>query len=131
MLSNCRLRLRSTSFIIHGTQRRNDTHQSTTDPDAKLYRKSSNAESKLNCLGHTLESDIAGRFHARIRGSSSGDGANGGCVAQFGEPGSGPDERRTVEIAARETPGHHRDFGAPVPSQPLWNLISWTGSIVS
>jgi hypothetical protein len=34
---------------FHGTPRRDDTHQSTTtDPDAKLYRKSSNAESKLS-----------------------------------------------------------------------------------
>ncbi len=34
---------------FHGTPRRDDTHQSTTtDPDAKLYRKSNNAESKLS-----------------------------------------------------------------------------------
>jgi hypothetical protein len=115
---------------FHGTQRKHDTHQSTTDPDAKLYRMSSNAESKLSCLGQTLGSDTAGRFRARVRGSSSGDGADGGCVAQFGKPGSGPGQRRSVEFAARETPGHHRDSGATVRCQPLWNLISWTRSIV-
>jgi hypothetical protein len=43
---------------FHGTQRKNDTHQSTTDSDAKPYRKS-NAESKLSSLGHTLGSDAA------------------------------------------------------------------------
>jgi transposase len=45
---------------FHGEQRRNDTHQSTTDPEAKLYRKSSNAESKLSYLGHTLVENRSG-----------------------------------------------------------------------
>ena len=109
---------------FRGTRRKNDTHQSTTDPDAKLYRKSSNAESKLSYLGHMLGSDTAGRFHARARGSSSGDGADGGCVAQFGEPGSGPSRRRTVEIAARETLGHHRDSALPTLASLFWKLLS-------
>jgi transposase len=39
---------------FRGHQRRNDTHASTTDPDAKLYRKSSGAESRLAYLGHLL-----------------------------------------------------------------------------
>ena len=45
---------------FHGTERKNDTHQSTTDPEAKLYRKSSNAESKLSYLGHTLVENRSG-----------------------------------------------------------------------
>jgi transposase len=45
---------------FHGTQRKNDTHQSTTDPDAKLYRKGNNAESKLSYLGHTLVENRSG-----------------------------------------------------------------------
>jgi len=36
------------------TTRRNDSHQSTTDPDARLYRKSLNAEAKLSYFGHVL-----------------------------------------------------------------------------
>src|SRR5579863_2241292 len=32
---------------FHGQKRTNDTHASTTDPDAKLYRKSGGAESRL------------------------------------------------------------------------------------
>src|SRR5215207_10077788 len=39
---------------FHGETRTNDTHASTTDPDAKLYRKSSNAEARLAYLGHLL-----------------------------------------------------------------------------
>jgi transposase len=38
----------------HGERRSNDTHQSTTDPDARLYKKSRGAEAKLAYLGHVL-----------------------------------------------------------------------------
>lgn len=39
---------------FHGEKRRNDTHQSTTDPDARLARKSSGHESKLAYCGNVL-----------------------------------------------------------------------------
>ena len=39
---------------FHGEPRRNDTHQSTTDPEALLYKKSRGSESKLCYLGHVL-----------------------------------------------------------------------------
>ena len=39
---------------FHGQQRRNDTHVSRTDPDAKLYRKSGGSEAKLSYLGHVM-----------------------------------------------------------------------------
>jgi transposase len=39
---------------FRGQDRKNDTHASTTDPDARLYRKSDNAESRLAYLGHLL-----------------------------------------------------------------------------
>jgi hypothetical protein len=35
-------------------KRSNETHASTTDPDARLYRKSAGQESRLCYLGHTL-----------------------------------------------------------------------------
>ncbi len=35
-------------------QRRNDTHASTTDPEARLYRKGPGREAKLAYLGHVL-----------------------------------------------------------------------------
>ena len=37
---------------FHGQKRSNDTHESTTDPDAQLYKKSYGKESKLAYLGH-------------------------------------------------------------------------------
>src|SRR5690349_18047317 len=39
---------------FRGERRRNDTHESKTDPEAKLYRKGSGQEAKLGYLGHVL-----------------------------------------------------------------------------
>ncbi len=39
---------------FHGEKRRNDTHQSTTDPDARLYTKGSGQEAKLYFMGHVV-----------------------------------------------------------------------------
>ena len=39
---------------FHGETRKNDTHQSTTDPEALLYRKSQGREAKLAYLGHVV-----------------------------------------------------------------------------
>jgi transposase len=39
---------------FHGHKRRNDTHASTTDPHAKLYRKGHGQEARLSYLGHVL-----------------------------------------------------------------------------
>jgi IS5 family transposase len=39
---------------FHGQQRRNDTHESKTDPDAKLFRKGAAQEAKLCYMGHVL-----------------------------------------------------------------------------
>ena len=42
------------SVDFHGEQRRNDTHQSTTDPQALLARKGAGKEAKLSYAGHVL-----------------------------------------------------------------------------
>ena len=39
---------------FHGETRKNDTHASSTDPDAQLYRKGQGKEAKLAYLGHVL-----------------------------------------------------------------------------
>ena len=39
---------------FHGQRRSNDTHASTTDPEARLYRKGSGKEAKLCFMGHAL-----------------------------------------------------------------------------
>jgi transposase len=39
---------------FHGKKRTNETHASTTDPDARLYRKGAGKEAKLCFIGHAL-----------------------------------------------------------------------------
>lgn len=39
---------------FHGEKRSNKTHQSTTDPEARLYKKGKGKEAKLGYLGHIL-----------------------------------------------------------------------------
>ena len=45
---------RNAEADFHGHKRSNDTHASTTDPDARLYRKGKGKETKLCFIGHGL-----------------------------------------------------------------------------
>lgn len=54
---------------FHGEKRSNDTHQSTTDPDARLYTKGSGKEAKLYFAGHVVMDNRNGL-------------AVGGCLTQ-------------------------------------------------
>jgi transposase len=46
---------------FHGEKRGNATHASTTDPDARLYRKGPGQPAKLAYLGHVLMENRSGR----------------------------------------------------------------------
>lgn len=39
---------------FHGQKRKNDTHASTSDPDARLYRKAAGREARLSYMGHAV-----------------------------------------------------------------------------
>ena len=68
-----------------GKSRNNETHESSTDPDSRLYRKGKTA-SELRFMGHTLMENRnslivnavghAGRWPCRAR---SGQGHGGRC----------------------------------------------------
>jgi transposase len=45
---------RNVEANFHGQKRTNETHASTTDPDARLYRKGRGKEAKLCFMGHGL-----------------------------------------------------------------------------
>ena len=52
---------------FHGEKRGNATHASTTDPEAKLFRRTRGSESKLCYLGHVLMENRNGLVHdARV-----------------------------------------------------------------
>ena len=57
---------------FHGEKRRNDTHSSTTDPDARLFRKGAGKEAKLCHMGHLMTENRNGLIvDARLSGSRS------------------------------------------------------------
>lgn len=39
---------------FHGNKRRNQTHESTSDPDSRLFRKGEGKEAKLSYMAHVL-----------------------------------------------------------------------------
>lgn len=45
---------RNAEADFHGEKRSNETHASTTDPDARLYRKDKDKEAKFCFMGHGL-----------------------------------------------------------------------------
>jgi len=82
---------RNPTVDFHGERRSNDTHQSTTDPEARLAKKGAGKEAKLSFAGHVLMENRNGI-------------AVDGCVTLA-------DGRAEVEAAVamvEEIPGQHR-----------------------
>jgi hypothetical protein len=42
------------SVDFHGEKRTNETHESKTDPESRLYKKSKGSEAKLSYMGHAM-----------------------------------------------------------------------------
>lgn len=84
---------------FHGETRTNDTHASKTDPDARLYRKSDGAESRLAYLGHVLMENRHGLIVDAMATVADG----------YGER-----EAATKMLCAHweRAPGRHRTLGA-------------------
>jgi hypothetical protein len=57
---------------FHGQRRSNDTHASTTDPDARLYRKGRGKEAKLSFMGHALMENRNGLIVGAVATRASG-----------------------------------------------------------
>ncbi len=51
---------RNAEVDFRGQKRSNETHESTTDPEARLYRKGKGMEAKLCFMGHTLMENRSG-----------------------------------------------------------------------
>jgi transposase len=76
---------------FHGEKRKNETHGSTTDPEARMFRKGPGKETKLCYMGHTLM-----------------ENRNGLVVdAQLTEANGTAERDSAVEMVA-ERPGTHR-----------------------
>jgi transposase len=57
---------------FHGQTRSNETHQSTTDPDARSYKKSYGKEARLSYLGHALVENRNGLIAAAMATHADG-----------------------------------------------------------
>lgn len=82
---------------FHGQTRRNDTHQSTTDPDARLYKKGTGHEAKLAYLGHLLTENRHGFIIDTAVTEASGTGERDAAITMLGEL---PLTRRRITVAA-------------------------------
>ena len=81
----------NSSVDFHGERRSNDTHQSTTDPQALLARKGKGTEAKLSYAGHVLMENRHGL-------------AVDGCVTQA----TGRAEPQAALAMVEKIPGSHR-----------------------
>jgi transposase len=76
---------------FHGQRRTNATHQSTTDPDARLYKKARGREARLGYLGHVLMEHCSGLI-----------------VQATVTPADGHGERDAALMMIEGVPGRHR-----------------------
>jgi transposase len=82
---------------FHGQTRRNDTHQSTTDPEARLYKKAVGREAKLGYLGHLLTENRQGFIIDTAVTDARGTGERDAALTMLGEL---PLTRRRITVAA-------------------------------
>jgi transposase len=70
---------------FHGEARRNDTHASTTDPDARLYKKAMGREAKLAYLAHLLTENRHGFIVDTAVTAATGRAERDAAVVMLGE----------------------------------------------
>lgn len=80
---------RNSTREFHGEQRTNDTHASTTDPEAKLYKKSRGTTAKLAYLGHAVSENRHGLIVAAQVTQAGGTAERNAAIDMLGNL-SGP-----------------------------------------
>jgi hypothetical protein len=93
-----RLTIRPTSnnWNFHGQKRTNETHESTTDPDARLYKKSYGKQSHLAYLGHALVENRNGLIAAAMATQADGYAEREVQLLMLQEKQKGNTQRITV-----------------------------------
>jgi transposase len=81
---------------FHGQKRSNQTHESTTDADARLYRKSYGKESKLSYLGHALVENRNGLIAAAMATHADGYAERDAALLMLYEKQKNRSQRITV-----------------------------------
>jgi transposase len=70
---------------FHGEARKNDTHQSTTDPDARSFKKTTGGEAKLAYLGHLLMENRHGLIVNTMVTPATGTAERAAALAMLGD----------------------------------------------
>ena len=78
---------------FRGEHRTNDTHQSTTDPAARLYKKATGREARLGYLGHLLTENRHGLIVDALVTAATGTAERDAALMMLGDL---PDGRVTV-----------------------------------
>jgi transposase len=73
------------SVNFRGEKRRNDTHASTTDPDARLFKKAMGQEAKLGYLGHLLTENSHGFIVDTVVTAATGTAERDAAIVMLGE----------------------------------------------
>jgi transposase len=81
---------------FHGEPRRNHTHASRTDPEARLYKKSAGQEAKLSYLGHTLVENRNGLIAAAMTTQADGRAERDAALLMLHELTRGRSDRITT-----------------------------------
>ena len=81
---------------FRGQKRSNKTHESTTDADARLYKKSYGKESKLSYLGHALVENRNGLIAAAMVTAADGFAERDAALLMLHERQKGRSRRITV-----------------------------------
>jgi transposase len=81
---------------FHGGKRSNETHESTTDPDARLYKKSYGKESKLAYLGHALVENRNGLIAQAMATQADGFAEREAALLMLAQQQQGSSRRITV-----------------------------------
>lgn len=74
---------------FHGEKRSNETHASTTDPDARLYKKANGQPAKLCHLGHVIMENRSGLVVAASLTPAAGTAEREAAVAMVEALGGG------------------------------------------
>jgi transposase len=83
---------------FHGEKRTNDTHESRTDPEARLYKKSYGQEAKLSYLGHTLVENRNGLIVAAMITQADGTAERDAGILMLDDLAA--ERRRRVTVGA-------------------------------
>jgi IS5 family transposase len=70
---------------FHGEKRSNETHASTTDPDARLFRKAAGQASKLCHMGHVLMENRNGLVVDATTTTATGTAEREAAIAMVGD----------------------------------------------